>query len=871
MRDIMAATVHPQKGYLNTRFSIHNNNDSTLSFSIKNEGKVVMTTEVQANDKQDFFANLSGEHIVYFSDGSKATFYVEDALRFGGSSYKRSFIFDKCPWCFVVMRDRTYVYNRITQEAYMESVSPDEITAISEDYVIFINKQSLERTIYSLKEQRPEIVVKNVIFSNAHLIVFTENKEDFTILHGYSLDKHTECFYIESKKYVVDSDNSLLSYIQESGLFVRDLETGFENSIKLPITGTFITFIENQLVFVKYREGIYHIWSLVDKEFLGAKSFKNLACVQRVQLIDLTDRWNAIHRIDLTKSNCPEAVAVADYVELQIIPMPKDVFFIEKHTHMVSNNWNKTNGRSSRLTSLKTDQTIDLNGWWFGAPTIIDNKKIIEDKDTKSSKKRYIILSPNSTPEISEQIPCAVINSTSINAVPKRFGYPSESGRYSLGVEDTKVILCDYSLEDVERIAVLEDLFDATGFKNVYLSEDGKAVIYSESDGQALFDTETGETIKFGKQSFVNSIYGFRPTFTREGSRKPRLINPATGCPIDLSIVSQFKFTSPDGTLYSDGELRQYEKYYDEIRGVYISNEEYNDIAAKYNFGNAKKDDIMSLRKYFVAEHLAFFKNKFSHWASRSDEEWIKVLIDGNTFTDNFISKRGFAMIRSTETKEILKEISLGPALWFLNYVSFSYDSRYIAIAGRYPNHTQYEGRQVGGLLLIYDLKKSKEIYRKTDSHAVWTTSFTPDGHVGAYSSNPITFVADTEQSVELKTINGFSFLSFSPDGRYMALSRQGYIPYNNGKGSLCAHWGHRSSSEVFIYPVTNAENQEPLAYFNDLSDSGLEGVFTRIHRESSKSVASVSFSKDNSRLMMVGLDGVIIIRNLHLDHYAGE
>lgn len=789
-------------------------------------------------------------------------------MRYGGSSYKRSFIFDNCPWCFVVMRDRTYAYNRITQEAYMESVSPDEITAISEDYVVFANKQSSERTIYSLKEQRPEVVVKNIIFSNSQLIVFTEKTEDYTLLHGYSLIKHSECFCIEVIEYVVDINNSFLSYTHNDCLFVRNLITGFENSIALPIKGKFITFVGNQLAFIKYQNDIYHIWSLADKEFLGAKSFKNLASVERAMLIDLTERWNAIHRIDLTSSNCPEALPFADYVELQIIPMYKDVFFIEKHTHMVANNWNKTNGRSSRLSSLKTDQTINLNGWYFGPPTIIEDKTIIEDNDIKSSEKRYIILSPDSVPEISEQKPLKDSNTSLHINNSNRFGDPSESGRYSLGVENKKVILCDYSLKDVERVVILEDLFDATDFKNVYLSEDGKSFIYSESEGPIFFDTETGETIQFEKQSFINSIYGFRPTFTREGSRKIRLINPATGRPIDLSIVSKFKFTSPDGTLYSDGELREYEKYYDEICGTYISNEEYNVLARKYDtLGITKKDDIMSRRKQFATKHLTFFKNKYSHWTKRTDEEWIKSLINCDLFTDNFICKRGFAVIRSIKTDEIIEEISLGPALWFLNYVSFSYDSRYVALAGRYYNHTQYEGRKVGGLLLIYDLKKGKEICRKTDSDAVWTTSFTPEGHVGAYSSNPITFIANTTQSVGLKLFGGYSFLSFSRDGKYMALSRQGYISYNDGKGGHRVHWGHQYSSEVFIYPVTDTKHQEALAYFNDLSDNGFEGVFSRKNRrQPSKSVASVSFSKDNRHLMMVVVDGVIIIRNLHLD-----
>lgn len=863
----MAATVHPTKGYLNTSFYIHNTSESPLSFSILNETGKVFAGDVPANNKKAFFATTPGVHVVRFSDESESTFNVEDAIRFGGSSYKRSFIFDNCPWCFVVMRDRTYIYNRITQEAYMESISPDDITAISEDYVIFANMQSKEQTIYSVKEQRPEIVVENLKFYNSRLVVFVEDEENMNIVHGYSLVKHSECFCIEAKGYKVNAKDSFIAYTQADGLFVRNLETGSEDSVEIPIKGKFITFVGNQLAFIKYQKDIYHLWSLVDKKFLGAKSFKNLAKVEQVQLIDLTERWNAIHRIDLTTGSCPEAFAVADYVELQIIPVQKDVFFIEKHTRMMSNDWRKSDGRTAKLTSLKSDQTIALNGWWFDVPTTIGDKIVIEYNDTNFSDKRYIIISHDSAPQITEHKPNVSTSISSLNNDYKRFGNPSESGRYSLGVEGQRVILCDYTLQEVKRVTILEDLFDATEYKNVYFSEDGKSVVYNHADGQCLFDTETSETILFENQSFIKTINGFRPTFTREGVRAVRLINPTTGLPINLAVVSNFKYLSPDGSLYSDGELKQYEKYYDEINGIYLSTDEYNDLVRKYNaFGGSNKEDIMALRKQFVTDHLDFFKKKYSEWEPRTDEEWIKSIINYSTsFTDQFIAKKGFAMIRSTQTDEIITEIPLGPVLWYLNYVSFSYDLRYVALAGRYPDRTQYEGQQVGGLLLIYDLIEGKEIYRKTDSDAVWTTAFTRNGHIGAYSSNPITFIVSTEKSVENKTLGGYSFLTFSPDGKYMALSRQGYVRYNNGKGGHHSNWGHQPSSEVLIFLVTNGENQEPLAHFNDLSDSGLEGVsYKRDHEP--KCVASVSFSKDNSRLMMVGKDGVIIIRNLHLD-----
>ena len=60
----------------------------------------------------------------------------------------------------------------------------------------------------------------------------------------------------------------------------------------------------------------------------------------------------------------------------------------------------------------------------------------------------------------------------------------------------------------------------------------------------------------------------------------------------------------------------------------------------------------------------------------------------------------------------------------------------------------------------------------------------------------------------------------------------------------------------VSIRKVDSPDDE--ITSYSDLSDEGIEKF--------KRSVASVSFSNDNSRLMMVGRDGVMIVRNLHLE-----
>ena len=97
-------------------------------------------------------------------------------------------------------------------------------------------------------------------------------------------------------------------------------------------------------------------------------------------------------------------------------------------------------------------------------------------------------------------------------------------------------------------------------------------------------------------------------------------------------------------------------------------------------------------------------------------------------------------------------------------------------------------------------------------------------------------------------------------------MSNQGYTSKYDEFGEPRDEWGHEPSTFVEIRSLSDTDN--PLISFNDLSEFGIAGCSDK-HGNCPKSVASVAFSNDNKRLMMVGKDGVVIIRNLHLDDYA--
>ena len=239
------------------------------------------------------------------------------------------------------------------------------------------------------------------------------------------------------------------------------------------------------------------------------------------------------------------------------------------------------------------------------------------------------------------------------------------------------------------------------------------------------------------------------------------------------------------------------------------------------------------------------------------DKFWNFVLIDGidgtARFLENLIESRGIAVIRNTSDDSEYAKIDLGEPLEYINYVSFSYDSRYVAIGGC---------RRRGGLMFIYDLVSKESVVNVNTPKAVWNVAFTNNNAFAAYTSSPNTYFAmadkdNCDTNFISNPIYGKSFLTFSPDGSYFALSEQGYVSKYGFNGKIRDNWGHQPSSLVEIRSVT--DHQNVIETYTDLSDSGISETSTQA------SVASVSFSNKNKHIMMVGKDGVVIIRNLKL------
>ena len=431
--------------------------------------------------------------------------------------------------------------------------------------------------------------------------------------------------------------------------------------------------------------------------------------------------------------------------------------------------------------------------------------------------------------------------------------YQSENFNYGLEINNNCVNLYTAKISDTFcpkeycKKQILGEIMDNSSYHNVLLSEDGSYIISRDEERCQVINTISGEAQNYSNICHISHINGIKPLFTIGTNKQARLINPVTGIEISNDMFSQYNFISHSGKLYTDTFGRTEYKFL--LDNKDYSTSEYSKLRELYEYGclipeEEEKTRIENNRRKFISKHLDALKYRCENWNKKDEDRYVT----SHSFLNYFFSAHHVISVKKSSDNSVYRLIDIGRPLWFLNYVSFSYDERYIAIAGRYPSNTF-----LGGLFLVYDLSEDKVLFNHSPKKAVWMTSFTKSGVVASYSSDPNTYIGNVKDNGKNYTvISNKSFLTFSADGVYVALSEQGYIPWNNG---LNESWGHMTSSLVSIRRTNNPDKE--LVQFNDIS--GIEGAY------SSRTVSSVSFSMDNKKIMMVGNDGVVVIRNLHL------
>lgn len=965
-------TFHPSKGFLNTKFSIKATGFSGKRIAVKpieleNTRTIFDTQTRYFNVESDSFNEYvvlpaAGNYSVCIEGDESSTifFRVEDAVKFGGSIYKDSFVFEGTPWCFIVKKDRTYFYNRETQESYEESISPDKIEYVNRNFVLFYNSAGRgenEITLYSLVNQLPVANFNLLVYKSEKTIIACEHNGDINELTLFNLDindfRHVG---FSCKAYCVNESNRCI-YLFKNEKEVLSVDFDTFGSEKITVPPSFVGFTNSQYMLYHFISGYGESVGLFDLISGSRKEiYKSEYPIHSVENNTLFSDKEDREKTDMLFERAKELSLLKTVrIELNNVDL-KRVYVIDDniYVHVLEHRYfiNRFGKNKKELVSY----IISLNGDKENKIEVDNNAKIkiMRDELHVSSYRKYavikdgtVIFETNDTDhthgnivlfskhiDSTELVCCYYDNRLNEIANGKfeweffeEFGilkrtsdvkeiyafYPETSNgcikyerlnydfvckipkggvlktgakilhAYSHIMWDKNILLPEYhvccsensnyvisiqgsriyfnNLTDgvegphYDSVEILNDCYDTSSYKNVLFSDDGRNIVYQDGKDMVSMDVCSGEETRFPNLSYVSHKNGYRAMVAMDHYRRPRIIDPLTRNYIDEEYTSQYKFISPDGMYYADAKLKAYVKYQNEITGEILSGEDYERIKEKYDYPYSigKTKEKQQLREEYIDKHIDCFRKYYSR--NYAGEFQKSRFLDINNFTSLFFVPLGYANIKECGSDSIVAEIPLGPELWYLNYVAFSMDSRYVGIAGRYPDNTCYNGHMLGGLLLIYDLKEKKTVTKKTSSWAVWSIAFSKGEKWAAYSGEPIAYcsVNAEESYMELR---GRSFMTFSPDGKYIAFSEQGYIPYR--KGTHC-NWGHQSSTNIYIHSAENSD-YKLLQQISDLADVGVEGTST------AASVVSCSFSLDNSKLMMAGKDGTVVIRNLHLN-----
>jgi len=423
------------------------------------------------------------------------------------------------------------------------------------------------------------------------------------------------------------------------------------------------------------------------------------------------------------------------------------------------------------------------------------------------------------------------------------------------------------------KYELLEIPINEQRFNESYLSPNGQfLVLQDKSNKYILYDIEKNETIKFFSGNFLAFSNEGNLIIEKDGTRNVKIYDPLTFSDITPPNYHHYRFLSPDGKLYA--QVSKKIRYINKLSGQELKINEVTKfrqeldlpIIAFYTTPEQKIEYEKIKNQIYKNRRALFLDNK-----TKFDEIGID---DYSEISSNTIVKvERFIEIGIVGTN-ITTEIHFPLNLKYYNYASFSYDNKFFGYVGKPSSR---------GIIHLFklDFDEHNKKLSVVDSYlsmfpkyASWVCGFSKTGYFATYDSTPDTYLIKVnERFFDLKTteielrnniynsksniyhqynnwniINGKNFLCFSPSGKYLSLSEQGYEPLTLGG------YGHQESNAVHIAITETGEIIDSFTGHGDM-----------IKKNSSKKVTFVAFSKNEKRIMTLSSDGVVVIRNINI------
>ncbi|MFI3239544.1 MAG: hypothetical protein R3Y22_02995, partial [Bacteroidales bacterium] len=693
----------------------------------------------------------AGEHILHCRESNQSeVIVIEDAIKLGGSQFKpnASFVSEATPWIVVTMKDRIYFYNRDTRSEFVEhNLSPASVKYIGgKANECFLFGSENDYSVFNAISRQVTYNCNSVIFTNDHLII----SEEDNVLTVYDYISGVNILQFDGKYSIYESN---LFYVSDD--FINKLDLDQNEITKLKSKFRFGEYLK-EYVFkgryaleyrANYGKKVHYklIDLLLDKEItIYMDYFITSFCG-----IDLNIAEDVFNVFDDVANNAYKSFVEANKEQLKVYYISSSLSLSYYEILNIQEDDGKSNMEvklttrcaNNRFTSQKYLKFNDIS-------ILIDYSAAIEFEASGrkvENKQNSFKIDPNKG-----ELVCY-----------------SDSRYIYISLKEGK--LYETNIQNNSCNIILDGVFNNKKYLNAYFCNDGSRIVALNSDktadllgcadfSESKFDI-ANSTVYFSVDHGVN---GYKPELdiTICDARKPVWRDPIT-----LNIVrdedrSKCIFKSPDGNYTAESNKKSI--YHNTLSDLDITAEEYKLLCQKYNWDyNATEEDKRSKikqREIFAADH--------------PDQEDLSDSTS-NKYTDKFIKQFYYVVYRKFGNPTAYR-ILIGEYVWFLNYVSFSYDSRYLALGAKTATNS--------GIYKVYDIQKKEFIIEtnlKSRYNAVWITIFSKTGDAAYYTSVPDSYFikASSLNSVnEPIKIAGKSLLCFSPSGRYIAFSNQGYV-----------------------------------------------------------------------------------------------
>ena len=407
--------------------------------------------------------------------------------------------------------------------------------------------------------------------------------------------------------------------------------------------------------------------------------------------------------------------------------------------------------------------------------------------------------------------------------------------------------------------------FEKIKYNEAYLSLNGKfMVLKDENDVFKYFEIENKVIEKFYSGNFITALNEGSIIKERDNRRLGKLINPNDIQYIKYSNYHNYRFLSPDGKLYA--QIVTKKRYLNILTNKELSLTELNILKENLDYSpNQNHSDILRINR----NRNVIFENHIDKFEEIGIKDFTNITSEDIIRVDNYLEI-------GIVGKENICKIILPKDLEFYNYGAFSFDNKYFAYVGK-PSSK--------GLINIFkidfdennsSLTVKNSFLSRVPKFASWVCGFSKTGYFATYDSKPDTYVIFMANELfknkksgafnneyfissefdnqfineKWKIIYGMNFLCFSPSGKFIALSEEGYQPLTLGG------YGHQESNAVHIAKTTSCEIID--------SFTGHGGI---VEFKKQKKATFVAFSADEKRLMTLSSDGVVILRELNLDN----